>query len=277
MTRTSGVGHRATPGRAAARGGAVALVALLSLLPFALLVVWSLAESWRFPVLWPDALGLDAWRGVAGGGATLRALGRSALLAAGVGVLGTAIALPAGRVLARLRGWRRHAAAAAAFLPVAAPPIALATGLQLALLRAGVGGTATGVLVAHLVPAAGYLALFWLGVLDAPDAPFGRAEDDARTLGASPRQTWTRVVLPMLRVPLVESFALGFLVSWSQFALTLVIGGGAVRTLPLEVFAYVGAGQDRLAAAGALLLGVPPVLALAAARLAAGRTQVAPP
>ena len=258
----------------ALRPVALAAVALLSLAPFALLLLASLADAWRFPALLPDRLGLDAWRGVVRGGATARALGLSALLAAGVGLIGTAIALPAGRVLVRLRGWRRHVAAAAAFLPVAAPPIALGPGLQLALLRAGVGGTATGVLVAHLVPATGYLALFWLGVLDAHDR---RAEDDARTLGASPLQTWTRVVLPLLRLPIAESFALGFLVSWSQFALTLVVGGGAVRTLPLEVFAYVGAGQDRLAAAGALLLGVPPVLALAAVRIAAGRTQVAPP
>ncbi len=264
----------AAPSARLLRPVALALVALVALLPFALLLLWSLAGSWRFPTLWPTEIGLDAWRSVVRGGATAHALGVSTLLAAGVGVIGTAIALPAGRVLVRLRGPRRHLAAAAAFLPVAAPPIALGTGLQLALLRAGVGGTTTGVLVAHLVPAVGYLALFWLGVLDAHDR---RAEDDARTLGASPLQTWTRVVLPMLRAPIAESFALGFLVSWSQFALTLVIGGGAVRTLPLEVFAYVGAGQDRLAAAGALLLGVPPVLALAAVRLGARRTGVAPP
>ena len=261
-------------GRSVTRAVVLGALAVSAVGPFLLLLLWSLADSWRFPALWPEAAGLEAWRRVAGGGTTARALGFSIVLAAGVGAIGTAVALPAGRVLVRLTGWRRHAAAAAAFLPVAAPPIALGTGLQLALLRAGVGGTVPGVLVAHLVPAVGYLALFWLGVLAAHDR---RPEEDARTLGATRLQTWTRVVLPVLRAPLAESFALGFLVSWSQFALTLVIGGGAVRTLPLEVFAYVGAGQDRLAAAGALLLGVPPVLALAAVRLAARRTQVAPP
>ena len=68
--------------------------------------------------------------------------------------------------------------------------------------------------------------------------------------------------------------AIGFLVSWSQFALTLLVGGGAVRTLPLEVFAYVRAGEDRAAAVGALLLIVPPALALAALRWSVRRTAV---
>jgi putative spermidine/putrescine transport system permease protein len=78
----------------------------------------------------------------------------------------------------------------------------------------------------------------------------------------------------MLRRPIGEAFALGFLVSWSQVALTLLIGGGRVRTLPLELFGYLRSGQERYAATGALLLTVPPLVALAAARFAARRTGV---
>ena len=63
----------------------------------------------------------------------------------------------------------------------------------------------------------------------------------------------------------------GFLISWSQFALTLVAGGGAVRALPLEIFAYVRAGQARQAAVGALLLVGPPAAAFVALRWAARR------
>ena len=53
-------------------------------------------------------------------------------------------------------------------------------------------------------------------------------------------------------------------------------GGGAVRTLPVEVLAYVQAGQDRYAATGALLLLLPAVAILGAAALAVRRTEVAP-
>jgi putative spermidine/putrescine transport system permease protein len=251
----------------------LAMLALLALPPFLLLGMWSVSGRWLFPSLVPETLTLDAWRDVAGGGALAGALAMSTVLATATGVLGAALALPVGRALARLRGRERHLGAAAAFLPVAAPPLALGTGLQVVALAAGVGGTAAGVLLAHLVPAVGYLSLLFLGTFTLYDA---RAEEAARTLGATRWQTWRWVTLPLLRRPIAEAVAVGFLISWTQVALTLVVGGGAVRTLPLELFAYVRAGQDRAAAVGALLLIVPAILALASLRWAARRTTVLP-
>lgn len=260
--------------RAAARGTAIALLALSSGVPLLLLAAWSVSREWFFPALLPPAVDGDAWAQLAGGGTGTR-LARAAATSAGLAALCAAgaavVAFPVGRALARLRGWRRHVGAAAVFLPVAAPPIALGTGLQFFFLTLGLGGTAAGVLFAHLVPAAGYLSLYFLGIFTAFDE---RVEEEARTLGASPARVLVDVTLPLLRRQVGEALALGFLVSWSQVALTLLIGGGAVHTLPLEVLAYVRAGQDRFAAVGALALTVPPVIALAAARLAARRTEV---
>lgn len=248
----------------------VALLAVSALGPLALLVVTSLARGWFFPALWPDAWTLDAWRSLLRSGARLAGAGGTSLaLGAGTAALALLVAFPAGRALAGMHGWRRHAGAAAAFLPAVAPPIALAVGLQTLFLRLGVGGTFPGVLLAHTVPAAGYVTLYFLGVFLTYD---DRLEEQARTLGARPSAVFLRVTLPVLRGPLVDGLALGFLISWAQVPLTLLIGGGAVRTLPVEVFGYLQAGQDRFAAAGALLLVVPGLLLLAAAALGVRRT-----
>jgi putative spermidine/putrescine transport system permease protein len=256
--------------RGALRVGLLAFLALSAAVPFGLLAVWSVGRSWFYPALWPSGLTGESWAQLAGGELARGALW-SVALGAGAAALGTAVGLPVGRALARLRGWPRRAGAALAFLPVAAPPVALAVGAQYFFLRLGLGGTALGVLLAHLVPAAGYLALYFLGVFAAHDPA---AEEAARTLGATRRQAFWRVTLPALRRQVAEAAALGFLVSWAQVALTLLVGGGAVRTLPTAVFAYVRSGQDRYAAAGALLLSAPPLLALAAARVAARRAAV---
>ncbi len=271
----SGVPRRRPPasGGPLLRGVVLALVVVGSVPPVLLLAVWSVSGRWLYPALVPEAFTLDSWRAVAGGGALGAALATSGGLALATGLGGAALALPIGRALARLRGWQRHVGAAAAFLPVAVPPLALGTGLQVVALAAGVGGTVAGVLLAHLVPAVGYLSLLFLGAFTLYDA---RAEEAARTLGATRWQTWWRVTLPVLRRPIAEAVAVGGLISWTQVALTLVVGGGAVRTLPLEVFAYIRAGQDRAAAVGALLLIVPATAALAALRWAVRRTAVLP-
>jgi putative spermidine/putrescine transport system permease protein len=183
------------------------------------------------------------------------------------------IALPVGRSLAQLQGAWRHFAAALVFLPVAAPPIALGAGLQIVALWLGIAGTSIGVWFSHTVPAIGYVSLLFLGVFTTRGT---EPEEAARTLGASPWHTWTMVVIPSLRAPITEALAIAFLISWTQVALTLVVGGGALRTLPLEVLALVRAGQDRPAAVGALLLIVPAIAALAALRLGARRTNALP-
>jgi putative spermidine/putrescine transport system permease protein len=249
------------------------ILAAISLLPLAVLVMVALGADWFWPALLPAEIEVGAWRAIAfgdGAGARLaRASVNSSLLAVGTGVLAAVLAMPIGRALAGLRGWRRYVGAAAAFLPVAAPPLAVGIGLQYSFLRLGLAGEAPGVLLAHLVPALGYTSLFFLGVFALYDT---RPEDDARTLGAGRWQTLRMITIPLLRRPLIEAFVLGFLVSWAQVPLTLIIGQGLVPTLAVEVLAYVQAGQDRLAATGGIMLAVPPLFMMAAAGFAIRRT-----
>lgn len=261
-------------GRLAARAILLAALALSALAPLALLLVASVGREWFFPALLPPSVTLESWGDAfRGGGRMAGALGTSLVLAVSTGLAGAAVGWPVGRALADLRGWPRHLGAAAAFLPVAAPPVAVATGLHLSALAVGVAGTMGGVFLGHMVPAAGYTALYFLGVFTLFDR---RVEDEARTLGAGPRAVLWRVTLPMMRREVAEAFLLGFLVSWAQVATTLVIGGGQVRTLPLEVFAYLQAGQDRYAATGALLLVIPALLMLGAVRFGVERAEATP-
>lgn len=253
------------------------VLATLALLPLVLLLVLSLGGEWFWPALVPPELETASWEAVVQGegmGRRLRRAGmNSIILAAGTGFLAAGLAVPIGRALAGLHGWRRSFAAGAAFLPVAAPPIALAVGLQYTFLRLGLAGQLEGVLLAHLIPALGYTSLFFLGVFSLFDY---RIEDEARVLGATRLQTLVRVTLPLLRRPMIEAFVLGFLVSWAQVPLTLLIGQGLVSTLAVEVLSLVQAGQDRAGATGAVLLVIPPLLTMALAGVAIRRAEAVP-
>jgi len=246
------------------------LLFLWAVLPLVLLLVVSLGRTWFFPGILPDGWTVASWLALAESGRLHVALAHSIALAAPTGLVAALIAWPVGRAIASAGRTARHIGAALAFLPVVAPPVALAIGLHWSFLWLGLGGTFAGVLFAHIVPATAYASLFMLGVFSSWDR---RAEDEARTLGAAPMQVRLLVTLPLLRRPLLEAWLLGFLVSWAQLPLTLLIGGGLISTLPLEVFAYMQAGQDRYAATGALLLLAPPLIALATVRVAAGRTE----
>jgi putative spermidine/putrescine transport system permease protein len=257
---------------AAARSLLLPLLAVLAIGPLLFLLLLSLGEGWLWPVLLPAEFSLSAWTSLATGPAGERLIGaalNSLALGAATGFIASLLALPLGRQLARLRGWQRAIGSAAAFLPVAAPPVSLGVGLHYSFLVAGLGGSFAGVLLGHLVPALGYASLFFMGYFDIYD---DRLDEAALTLGASRTQLFRRVTLPLLRRPIIEAALLGFLVSWSQVPLTLLIGQGLVSTLPLELLTYVSSGQDRLAAAGALILTIPALLALGLTGLATRRT-----
>jgi len=231
-------------------------LAMWAVLPLALLVVVALSGGWRFPTLLGASPGPGQLAEVASGPLG-SALFTSGLIALATGVTSAAIGLVAGRALARASGWVRALGSMSAFLPVATPPLLIGIGLQFSFLSVGLAGTSGGVWLAHVVPATGYTTLYFLGVFASWDFGVERA---ARRLGASRVATLRRVVLPLLRRPLTEAALLGFLVSWAQVPLTLLVGRGRVRSLTVEVLSLLEAGQDPAAAAGALLLIVPPIL-----------------
>jgi len=245
------------------------LLGAITIAPVLLLSLRAVASAWHYPEILPTQGEADTVLLALRSPALWGALGRSLALAAATGVIGTAFGFVAGRALVGAPRGVRQVATAAAFLPVVAPPIALGVGIQVLAIRAGVGGSVTGVLLAHVVPAAGYLTLYFLGVLSAYDLSM---EEGARTLGASGRQTFMRITVPALKARWLEALTLGALVSWGQLALTLLVGGGAVETLPVALLSFVRAGDDRLAAAAAIVLSLPPALAFGVIQRGARQT-----
>jgi putative spermidine/putrescine transport system permease protein len=106
----------------------------------------------------------------------------------------------------------------------------------------------------HLIPAIPYATLLLTG-------SFSRLETDleaqARTLGADRWNLLWRVTLPLLAPGIAVAASFAFLISWSQYILTLLIGSGQVLTLPLALVAAQRSGDQALAAAVCLLFLAP--------------------
>lgn len=230
------------------------VLVLWTALPISVLVISSIGSGWFYPHLVPTFWSTGAWSELVSDRRLFRSLLTSLWLASLTGGSASIVGFEIGRRVSQIPPPLRYFALAAAFLPVAVPPLALGIGLQYFVLRAGLGGTLTGVWLAHTVVAIGYTTLYFVGVFAVFDR---RVEEEARSLGASPLATLARVTLPLHRRQLAEALLLGFLVSWAQVPLTLLIGQGAVESLATAVMSYVHAGQDHLASVAGLLLALP--------------------
>lgn len=243
-------------------------LAVQALLPLALLLVLSFTRRWYYPALWPTEWSVQGWASLLAPGARLaEALGNSLAVALPSAWLGTLLAFPAARALARRPSSLLRTLLLA---PLLLPPFAAVMGVGAVFVRLGLSDTRAGVILAHLLPVVPYAAALLTGTFQTLDP---RLEETARSLGARPTQVLCRVTLPAVAPGLLACLAVCFLVSWNEYLLTLLIGGGAVLTLPVLLVASAQGGDTAVTAAAALVLVLPPLLlfGLLGTRLAAAR------
>ncbi len=247
------------------RADRVRLLAALALagwmiLPILPLAVWSVAHGWRFPDLLPQSWSPRAWTyALSPASGVLQSFALTTFIAVTTTLLAALIGVPAGRALGLYRFRGKGLVTLFLLAPAVLPGIAVVFGLHGLFLRLGLTGTVTGVILAHLVPVLPYMTLVMAAVFSRFDPAF---EDQARTLGASRLQCFRAVTLPAILPGLLTAALFAFLVSWSQYLLTLAIGGGRVQTLPLLLFSFASAGRNDITAAIALLYILPGLVVL---------------
>ena len=207
--------------------------------------------------------------------AVLDAVGLSLLTTSASLLLTVAIGLPLAFVLARRTFPGKRLAEVVIDLPIVLPPSVAGLALLLVFGRRGVLGAPLDVLgwtipfttVAVILAQTFVSAPFFVRSARAGIAAVDRdLEDAARVDGASERQVFRNVTIPLAS----SALAAGLVMSWAralgEFGATIMFAGnveGRTQTLPLVVYARFGAGDldASIAAAAVLVLAAFGVLA----------------
>lgn len=239
---------------------ATVLIVAATAVPMLVLTVGALSRQWFFPQVLPRSLALTETRRVLTDRQTIHGLRDGVIVGIVVTALAVAAAWPTARVLARAPARWRIGAFALLFLPSVIPPVGLAIGIDVVLLRAHLDGHVASVALAHLVPTLPYPA----GVLTAAFRRYDqRIDDQAALLGAHPWQRFRLVTFPLLRPGLAVAAAFAFLVSWSQYLLTLLTGSGHVITITMLLYNALSGGNPTVIGTLALVAAGPTVVLLA--------------
>ena len=67
-------------------------------------------------------------------------------------------------------------------------------------------------------------------------------------------------MLPMIMLGIIVAATFAFIVSWSQYITTLLIGGGKIVTLPLLLFNFASAGRYAITGAISVLYLLPALM-----------------
>ncbi len=234
-------GGRAGWAETLVRGGA-----LLSAICFALgvasivaMLLWSFAQTWRYPDVLPGEMSLATW--ATHGPRVMGSVSNTvslALCSAGVALL---LAVACLESEARLRHPPTRRALWLAYAPLLVPQIAFLYGFQVSLVWLGLDGSWIAVAWSHFVFVLPYVFLSLADPWRALDPRYARS---AAALGAGPWSVLLRVRLPLLLRPVLVAFAIGCAVSVGLYLPTLFAGAGRMATLTTEAVT-LSSGADR--------------------------------
>ena len=220
---------------------------ILVLIPIAIVATWSVSASWPWPSLAPASLTARGFETVLADSSTgLGSLWLSIGIAIACAAFTTCVATLGARAIC-LHTWKgQRLFEFATMLPFLIPGTVFAMGVQVAFIRLGLARSVGGVILAHSIVALPYAMSI---MCDVTRAAGRRMEEASLTCGAGRLSTLAHATLPGLAPGIASSLLMCYILSFSQYFLTLLIGGGAVRTFALVLFPYLGGGDRTIAGA----------------------------
>ncbi len=181
----------------------------------------------------------------------------SVIVSFGATGLALLLGVPAGFGIAKAKA---HRVAALIMIARVTPGLSYLIPLFLLFQWLGLTGTLTPLVITHLVITVPIVVWVMIGFFEGlpPDL-----EEAALVDGATIRQAFFHIALPLARPGIVVAMILAFIFSWNNFIFGVVLAGRATRTLPVAVYNVISFEQVSWGplAAAALLVTLP-VLAL---------------
>ncbi|MCC5910492.1 MAG: ABC transporter permease subunit [Clostridiaceae bacterium] len=224
---------------------------LLLIAPLLILVVWSFSRSWSWPYLLPQEFGLRGIMHVLHPSSrALKNLLFSIRLSMIVTIITLIISIPAAKALGVYNFKGKGFFKVLVLAPIIVPPVAVAMGIHLTFIRLGIANTFIGVVLVHLIPCLPYGIRILTNVFEIVGESM---EQQAKVLGANPIQIFLHITLPLIAPGLISAGSLVFIVSFSQYFLTFLIGGGRIITFPMMMFPYIQSGDRMMASSYSLV------------------------
>ncbi|PRD42393.1 spermidine/putrescine ABC transporter permease [Phyllobacterium phragmitis] len=239
------------------RAAVLGLLAFVIFGPLANLALWAVAERWYFPHALPLDYGFSYWARVfSPRGNAMESLANSVFVAMLTVIVATALAIPAGYALARLKLPFRAVILLAFLIPQAFPNLPVYVNVARLFYQIGLNGTIAGVVLVHVTHGLVYAVWITTAAFAAVDEELEQA---ARSVGASALRAFRDVTLPLAAPGLLASAIFVFLESLDEFTGSYFVGAPDVNLLPLLLYTSSAGGNYQVASITALLLLIPSI------------------
>jgi putative spermidine/putrescine transport system permease protein len=226
------------------------LTVLYLLAPTLVIVPMSFTES-RILSFPPQGFTLEWYERIVADRQWSTALTNSAQVAVLTTVLSVVLGTLAALAIARGRFPGRTAANGLVLAPLIVPVVIIAIGMFSLFVRWRISGSLVGLVLAHTALAVPFVVVSVSASLRTVDRNLELA---AANLGATPRQTFLRVTLPIIVPGVIAGAIFAFITSWDEVVVSIFLTSARFRTLPVEMWEQVRQAVDPTVAAVATTL-----------------------
>ena len=219
--------------------------------PVALLFVWVFVSRWPWPNILPKSYSLRAIKELsAPHNMIFSILFSSISLSLAVAILSAIIALLTSRALIFYDFKGKSIIEFLTIAPFLIPAAVFAMGIHVVFIKMSLADTAAGVIIVHII----YTLPYSINIMkDLTETIGKKMELQAMTLGASPIKSFMYVSLPLLIPGIKASITMAYISSFSQYFLTILIGGGNVKTISTIMVPFIAKGDRSLGSGYALV------------------------
>lgn len=221
------------------------------LTPMVILIIWTFAGKWPWPNLLPTTFSLRALREVfAPYAMVFPTLVSSILLSLIVALLSAIVGTMTARALVFYDFFGKGLIDFLSIAPNLVPSTVFAMGIHVVFIRISLADSLLGVIMAHLI----YTLPYSINIMRDLTSSIGQQmELQAYVLGASPWKSFIYISLPLLSPGIMASITMAYITSFSQYFITLLIGGGKVKTLSTIMVPFIAKGDRPIGSAYALV------------------------
>ena len=220
-------------------------IVLLLLFPFLYLAIWTISRNWPWPYLIPSNFTFQAWRDFFfSDKKAWSALLNSFIIALGTMFLAIGISIPAAKALALYHFKAKEFVKLLVLAPIIIPPLAVTMGIHINFMRLGLSGSILGVMLVHLIPVIPYSIKILTHTFEGVGK---KLEEQAQVLGANSFQRFFFITLPLIKPGIFSAAIMAFIISFSQYIVTFLMGEGRIITFPMLLFPLVNEGNRILA------------------------------
>lgn len=227
------------------------ILAICIIVPLINLFVWAFTERWAWPDLFPQTYSLRAIKEIFSRKNEMISLFISSILLSFiVSILSVVIGIMTARAFVFYDFKLKKMLYFFTLLPFLISSTVFAMGIHVIFIKLNLSNTILGVIIVHLIYSLPYATRL---LLDATIALGDKLEEQAKVLGANSYTAFFKVTLPLLSPVILSSLSMSYIVSFSQYFLTLLIGGGQVKTFSIVMFPYLSGGDRNMASTYSLV------------------------